>query len=203
MPMKIRTAALTDLPYVYDICHRTAYSGQDASSMVTDPYIFGHYYSAPYLVHDRTWCWIAEDERGIVGYLVTAPDTRAYVKWMNREWLPPIRKLYAKYTPDPKWTGFEKWIRGYIHEPASFPDFVNEYPAHLHICFLPRAQGRGLGSKVLKRFEAKLRAEGIRGYYLGMAETNHRAKEFYEKRGLHLIRHDPGVIYFGKKLGRT
>jgi GNAT superfamily N-acetyltransferase len=200
--MKIRTAALSDLPYVYDVCHRTAYCGQDASSMVTDPHIFGHYYAAPYLVHDATWCWIAEDDRGILGYLVTAPDTRRHVHWMNREWLPSVRELYARGSPDPTWTDFEKWIRGYIQEDAAFPDFVDDYPAHLHICFLPRGQGQGVGSAALKLFEAKLRAGGIPGYHLGMAEKNHRAQDFYLKCGLHLIRHDPGVIYFGKKLGQ-
>lgn len=198
--MKIRPAAPTDIPYVYDICHRTAYCGQDASSVVTDPYIFGHYYAAPYIVHDAAWCWIAEDNRGILGYLVTAPDTHRYTEWMNQAWLPGVRALYAGVAPDPHWTDFEKWIRGYIHQDAAFPDFIAAYPAHLHICFLPRGQGQGVGSSVLKLFEEKLRTAGIPGYYLGMAENNHRAGQFYLKQGLHLIRHDPGVIYYGKKL---
>jgi len=198
--MKTRQSALTDIPYAYEICHRTAYCGQDASSVVTDPYLFGHYYSAPYIIHNPEWCWVAEDSRGVVGYLVTAPDTRRYTSWMNKEWLPHVRALYKGCSPDPQWTDFEKWMRGYIHDDAAFPDFVDEYPAHLHICFLPRGQGQGLGSGALKLFEAKLRAGGIPGYCLGMAENNHRAGEFYVKQGLQLIRHDPGVIYYGKKV---
>ncbi len=198
--MKIRNAALTDLPYVYDICHRTAYNGQDASSVVTDPFILGHYYSAPYIVHDPDWCWIVEDDRGIVGYLVTTPDTRRHAAWMNKQWLPKVRALYANVSADPKWTDFEKWIRRYIYDDAACPDFTDRYPAHLHICLLPRGQGQGYGSSALKLFEEKLRSGGIAGYHLGMAEKNARAGEFYAKQGLQLIRHDPGVIYFGKKV---
>ena len=123
--MKIRNAALTDLPYVYDICHRTAYNGQDASSVVTAPFILGHYYSAPYIVHDPDWCWIVEDDRGIVGYLVTTPDTRRHAAWMNKQWLPKVRALYANVSADPKWTDFEKWIRRYIYDDAACPDFTD------------------------------------------------------------------------------
>jgi ribosomal protein S18 acetylase RimI-like enzyme len=200
MTIKIRQAALTDLPYAYDICQRTAYNGQDASSVVTDPYILGHYFAAPYIVHRPDWCWMAEDVRGVVGYLVTAPNSRNHASWMNREWLTRVRELYAGGSPDPEWTDFEKWIRKYIYDDATFPDFVDEYPAHLHICILPRGQGQGWGSSALKLFEAKLKAEGRPGFHLGMAENNLRAGEFYLKQGLQLIRHDPGVIYFGKKI---
>lgn len=200
MTPTFRPAALTDLPYVYEICHRTAHNGQDASPVVTDRYLFGHYFAAPYIVHDPESCWIAEDAQGIVGYLVTAPDTRRYTAWFNRDWLPRVRALYAGTPPDPQWRDFEKWMRGYIREEATFPDFVDDYPAHLHIDFLPRGQGQGLGTAVLRLFEEKLKSGGISGYYLGMAEGNHRARDFYAKVGLQLIRHDPGVIYLGRKL---
>ncbi len=48
-------------------------------------------------------------------------------------------------------------------------------------------------------FEQKLRETGVLGFHLGMGEKNTRAGQFYEKLGLTVIRHDPGVIYYGRK----
>jgi GNAT superfamily N-acetyltransferase len=192
-----RNAHLSDLPYLYDICHRTGYVGQDASEVIGDRSMLGQYFAAPYAVFNPDWCWVAVDVQGPVGYLVTAPDSRRFTAWMNGEWLPQIRRLY-----EPTRTGsseFESWLRGYFHEDAGFPDFVDEYPAHLHIDFLPRAQGQGLGTRIVALFEKKLREAGVAGFHLGMSEKNTRAGQFYEKLGLTLIRHDHGVIYYGRK----
>lgn len=196
MPI-FRHPNLADLPYLYDLCHRTGYVGGDASDVITDRHLLGQYFAAPYVVSDPGWCWVAVDGQGIAGYLVTAPDSRRFTAWMNEVWLPSVRTLYA-----PRIEGvseFEAWLRGYIHQDAAFPDFVDEYPAHLHIDFLPRAQGQGLGSRVIALFEQKLREHGVPGFHLGMGEQNARAGQFYEKIGLTLIRRDPGVIYYGRK----
>jgi len=136
---EIRHAHASDLPYLYDICHRTGYAGQDASDVIGDRAMLGQYFAA--------------------------------------------------------------WLRGFIHEPAGFPDFVDQYPAHLHIDFLPRAQGRGLGTRVIALFEQKLRENGVAGFHLGMGEKNVLAGRFYEKLGLTMIRHDPGVIFYGRHTG--
>jgi len=193
----IRHAHLSDLPYLYDICHRTGHVGQDASAVIDDRTMLGQYFAAPYVVFHSDWCWTAVDEQGPVGYLVTTPNSRRFTAWMNAEWLPAARRLY-----EPARAGasdFETWLRGFIHEPAGFPDFVDQYPAHLHIDFLPRAQGKGLGTRVIALFEQKLRQAGVAGFHLGMGEKNSRAGQFYEKLGLTMIRHDPGVIYYGRK----
>jgi GNAT superfamily N-acetyltransferase len=196
--IEIRHAHASDLPYLYDICHRTGYVGQDASDVIADRALLGQYFAAPYAVFNPDWCWIAVDAEGPVGYLVTTPDSRRFVSWMNTEWLPRVRSLYAPQRPGAH--EFEAWLRGFIHESAAFPDFVDQYPAHLHIDFLPRAQGRGLGTKVVALFEQKLRENGVAGFHLGMGEKNARAGQFYEKLGLTLIRHDPGVIFYGRRV---
>jgi GNAT superfamily N-acetyltransferase len=198
MKTTFRHAHLSDLPYLYDICHRTGYVGQDASEVLPDRHMLGQYFAAPYVVYNADWCWVAVDELGPVGYLVTTPNSQKYVTWMNQHWLPELRRRYAPTAKDV--SPFESWLRGYFHEDASFPDFADEYPAHLHIDFLPRAQGQGLGTQAIGLFENRLREAGVAGFHLGMGEKNSRAQQFYEKIGLTLIRHDPGVIYYGRQV---
>ena len=196
--MTIRPGHLADLPSLYEVCHRTGWSGRDASEVVTDRCLLGHYFAAPYVVHAPQWCWVAADDQGVAGYLVTTPNSRSFAAWMNDDWLPAVRSLYPQ-RENSQWSPIETWIRKIIHEPAVVPDFVDEYPAHLHIDFLPRAQGQGLGGRVLKAFMEKLKAEGIPGFHLGVGITNTLAQGFYAKQGLQVIRQSPGVIFFGLK----
>ena len=194
--MTLRRAHLSDLPYLYDICHRTGYAGKDASGVVSDRWLLGHYFAAPYLVRDPGWCWVAADDEGPAGYLVTTPDSRGFCQWMNSNWLPAIRVLSSK-TADSRWSPFESWLRRLVHEPAKFPDFVEKYPAHLHIDFLPRAQGQGLGPQILELFLDQARNAGLSGFHLGCGLENVKAQTFYHRLGFEVIQEEPGVIYYG------
>jgi ribosomal protein S18 acetylase RimI-like enzyme len=194
--MIIRHAHLSDLPYVYEICHRTGFEGGDASQQVSDRLIIGQYFAAPYVVRDPAWCWIAADEHGPAGYLVATPDSRAFGAWMDSDWLPAVQGIYATEA-EPSCSDFELWLRAVIHKQVEVPDFVDKYPAHLHIDILPRAQGQGLGSKLVAEFIAQLRAKGVPGFHLGVGIKNTKAQAFYSKQGLEVIRSLPGVIYMG------
>lgn len=197
--MTLRKGHLSDLPSLYEVCHRTGYEGQDATGVVSDRDLLGHYFAAPYLVHNPDWCWIAADEHGVAGYLVTTPDTRAFVDFMNKDWLPAVRTLYPP-RQDPSWTATEVWIRNTIHKPATVPAFADEYPAHLHIDFLPRAQGQGLGTRFLAAFREQLKARGVPGFHLGVGAANTKARAFYEKQGIEVIQENPGVVWMGLKV---
>ncbi len=90
---EIRHVHASDLPFLYDICHRTGYVGRDASDVIVDRTLLGQYFAAPYAAFNPDWCWIALDTEGPVGYLVTTPDSRRFVSWMNEQWLPGVRRL--------------------------------------------------------------------------------------------------------------
>ena len=197
--MTLRPGHLSDLPFLYEICHRTGLSGQDASAAVSDRLLLGHYFAAPYLVHHPQWCWIAADDQGVAGYLVTTPDTRAFAAWMDDNWLPAVRALYPS-SGNSGWSSFEGWLRRIIQEPVPVPEFVDGYPAHLHIDFLPRAQGQGLGTRALELFRRKLNDAGVPGFYLGVGADNSAARRFYAKQGFRVIREEPGVSFFGLKV---
>ena len=189
----------SDLPYLYEICHRTGFSGQDATGVIGDRALLGQYFAAPYLVRDVHWCWVAADGEGVAGYLVTTPDSRSFCDWMNSDWLPSLRELYPQ-RDDPSWSVTETWLRTIIHEPATCPDFVDAYPAHLHIDFLPRAQGQGWGTQALDRFLKQLRSSGVPGFHLGVGSGNTKARVFYLKQGFDIIQEEPGVVFFGLRM---
>lgn len=61
-----------------------------------------------------------------------------------------------------------------------FEDFYEKYPAHLHINISPEFSGKGLGSKLIKKYEEHLIDLGIIGVHLITNPTS-RNVHFYQK----------------------
>ena len=73
---------------------------------------------------------------------------------------------------------------------------VGEKVGHvLQLCVAPQAQGRGLGSKLLRHaFRAFARA-GCAAVTLTVTQSNRRALEFYERRGFDSIASFPAFVW--------
>ena len=186
----IRSASPDDLEALYDMALKTGDAGKDASSLYTDPKLVGHIYAAPYLVHEPQSCFVAEDEDGVVGYIVGARNTQAFAELLEAEWWPKLRRQY----PDPSDLDFTTWtpdqlLSFMIHHPFKTPQrIVDIYPSHLHINLLPRAQGLGLGAELMDRFLMTMDAAGSRGVHLGVHPENDRALRFYENYGFREVK---------------
>jgi len=84
------------------------------------------------------------------------------------------------------------------------PEPYADYPSHLHIDLLERAQGRGYGRRMMEIVMDKLRQRGSPGAHLGVSMVNTPAIGFYKRLGFHeLLRvgeGKDGCIYMGNKL---
>ena len=196
--IKIRKAALSDIPYFYEICLKTGDNGKDAAELFFDPYLIGNYFAAPYLIFPDSICFTAESANRPQGYIIAAPDTAAFDKWLEEKWLPPLRERYAKpFTPEMIRSDKEEWILNSIHE-KKFPadasnDKIDGYPAHLHIDLLPTLQGKGMGRKLMDTLIAELGRQKVPGLHLGVSASNTGAVAFYQKLGFSvLIKEDWG-----------
>jgi GNAT superfamily N-acetyltransferase len=195
--MIIRNVHPADLPYLYDICAKTAFNGGDARHLLSDPLIIGQYFLAPYVIFNPDWCWVVEQDNRLLGYLVSTPDSEIFANWMTSNWLFAVRQLYP-ISAQQKFSRYETWLRKLIHEIPKLEIFVRDFPAHLHIDLLPEAQGKRLGSKLMTLFEQKLIENKISGYHLAMSADNSAGK-FYESNGLTVLKQEPFVIFYGKQ----
>ena len=147
----IRSYNSADTSAAYKICLKTGDSGQDATHLFSDPLVLGHIYVGPYMEFEPQSVFILEDDKGPCGYIMGALDSQKYYQWMHNEWMPKIRVAYKKPIGDPdSWNETEK-ITDLLFQPVSrrlFPDF----PAHLHIDLLSRAQRKGQGKLLMNRF---------------------------------------------------
>jgi ribosomal protein S18 acetylase RimI-like enzyme len=185
-PAQIRPYQAADLDDLYRICLQTAASGQDATTLVSDPMLPGQVFAAPYGLFEPSLAWVAEDEAGVAGYVLGALDTRAFEGRLERDWWPALRTRY----PDPRQLADPpselEWLcLQAIHQPfTAAAALVSSYPSHLHIDLLPRLQGRGLGRRLIEILFAALRADGSPGVHLQVGRTNHRAVAFYQHLGM-------------------
>lgn len=183
--VRIRSAVATDIDTFYEISLRTSDRGGDASALYLDQRMVGHIYSAPYLRLRPDFCFVAEDEIGVAGFVVGAPDTLAFESALEREWWPDLRRTYpdpSDVVPDDR---TPDQLRAHmIHHPTAVPSEVwTAFPAHLHMNLLPRLQGRGVGPRLLERWLSTARLAGVSGVHVGSNRENPGAIRFWEQRG--------------------
>ncbi|MEO7675217.1 MAG: GNAT family N-acetyltransferase, partial [Verrucomicrobiota bacterium] len=164
----------------------------------------GRIFVGPYLAMEPDLAFVLEDDQGVCGYLLGALDSRKFFDAYVSTWLPAIQAAHPEPTGDPaRWTPAQKVHNEYYHPDLFLPDPYAEYPSHLHIDLLPRAQGRRLGGDMMRNLLAALAAKGSPGVHLGMGEDNARAEKFYRKLGFQELARNRGVLYLGLKLSRS
>ena len=181
----IRPVEARDVEACYTISVATGLAGGDASHLYGDPRMMGHIYVAPYarLAPDLTF--VAEDSRGVAGFVAGATDTIAWERRLELEWWPSLRQQYADpFDVPPDRQTADQRRASMIHHPVSTPaGIATRYPAHLHLNLLPRLQRRGLGSLLLERWLAAARAHGASSFHVGVNRMNTGAVGFWGRQG--------------------
>ena len=196
--MNIRNATLQDLPYLYEVCHQTGYQGTDATGHISDRYLLGQIFMAPYVIHNPEWCWVVTNQGVPVGYLVTCPDTQVFCEWLEHTWLPKVRTIYPKQE-NPSFSDFEIIIRSILYKQAKAPEWLSDYPTHIHIDLLPDYQRKGIGRKLFDIFHEKCLEQNIKGVYIEVAKANESAMTFYQKIGYQVAEEYTTSIRFSRK----
>ena len=192
---EIRPAEPGDVDAVYDICVRTADAGEDASDQIDAPELFGHLYAGAYLAHAPETSFVAVDDEGVVGYVVGATDSEGFAQILEEKWWPPLRD---EYPADVERRDLDSLLVALMHSPAGpEPDVCATHPSHLHIDLLPRAQGIGLGRRLMETIADAFAARGSTGLHLGVSTRNHRAIAFYRHLGMHELHADPITLTMG------
>ena len=202
----IRQATSADREAAYWVCLKTGDHGADGEALFADdPDALGRIYVGPYLEFEPELALVLEDNEGICGYCLGAMDSRKLFERYEREWRPGLAKRYPEPVGDPsRWTPTEQVYHLYHHPDYFCPEPYELYPSQLHIDLVPRAQGRGLGRRLVDEVVSRMESNGSPGVHLGMSARNERAHGFYLKLGFEELARD-GIgeneaIYLGKRL---
>ena len=202
----IRDARPDDEAAASHVCLKTGDSGADGEALYrADPGALGRIFTGPYLAFAPELGLIVEDHAGVCGYALGALDTRTFFARYEAEWRPRLCEQFPAPRGDPaRWDAVQR-IHHLYHNPDYFcPEPYADFPSHLHIDLLPRAQGRGFGRRMIEGVMDKLRRRGSPGVHLGISSRNDRARAFYLHLGFHELTRtgpaDDGCVYLGKTL---
>ncbi len=202
----IRPAQPSDRSGAYYVCLKTGDFGKDGEPFYQDdPDALGRIFVGPYLEIEPELSLILEDDEGICGYALGALDSKTFYARYDRDWRPRICARFPEPSGDPgRWSRVETVYHWYHHPDYYCPEPYQEYPSHLHIDLLPRAQGQGYGRRMMEQVMMMLRKRGSPGAHLGVSLLNEPAQGFYRKLGFkELVRvgsGSDGCIYMGKSL---
>lgn len=199
--VRIRTATPDDHAAMRLVCLKTGDSGRDASGREDDPDLLGQVFAVPYQVGAPEFAFVLEDRQGVCGYLLGAPDTRAFHRFLTGVWFPGLRPGLHDPGPDPAaWRGSD-WLRRRIHHPPGLPCVdLARFPAHGHIDLLPRARGRGAGTRAMRWLMDLLARAGAPGLHLEVSPGNAGALAFYRRLGFVEAGRGPDAIWVARDL---
>lgn len=181
MAARVRAYDAGDLDDLYAISLATGLAGGDASARYRDPRMMGHIYSAPYAVLSPSTAFVAEDDRGVAGFIVGVADTAAFEERLEHEWWPTLRQRHANPIGPPESWNADQRRCFMIHHPSRTPSAVaTAFPAHLHMNLLPRVQGQGVGPALLKKW---LSAVAVDAIHVGVNAQNVGAARFWQRHG--------------------
>lgn len=202
----IRLARPEDQAGAYHVCLKTGDFGKDGEPFYRDdPDALGRIFVGPYLVFEPEYSLILEDEEGICGYAFGSLDSKQFYDRYEKEWRPKLCAQFPMPQGDPsQWTRVQTVYSWYHHPDYTMPEPYENFPSHLHIDLLERAQGRGFGRRMMEMVMDQLRQRGSPGAHLGVSMMNMSAFGFYQKLGfrelLRVGEGTDGCIYMGKRL---
>ena len=201
----IRPYRTGDGPAMYQVCLKTGDFGRDGEPFYPDdPDALGRIFVGPYLEFEPDLALALEDDAGVCGYALGSIDSRRFYSRYEAEWRPGLCARFPMPTGDPAHWSRSQMVHSWYHQPDYYcPEPYADYPAHVHIDLLPRAQGRGFGRKMMERLMDLLEAGGAPGFHLGVSYLNTAARPFYLRLGLvDLIQvgtPPDACIYMGKR----
>ncbi|MGQ5523232.1 GNAT family N-acetyltransferase [Chitinimonas sp. PSY-7] len=186
----IRAAKAQDREALYAICLATGSAGEDASRQVAEGSLYGHLYAGPYLALQPDFAWVVEDAAGVCGYVLATPDTATFYTCMETAWLPALRLRYAGLVNQS-----DRALLAQLNSRWEAKPQLAAWPAHLHIDLLPRAQGRGLGRRLMCIALAALAQADVHAAHVGVDPRNKRALAWYQRFGFRELYRQPGCVW--------
>ncbi len=197
--VRIRPLEKEDRPAVRSICISTGYKGRplQLTDFFRDHVLFNLLFCDHFLKHQQQYCFVAEKNEEIVGYILGTPDNAAWELEFVWRTIPQVvwRIIFVTWYRYPRSLGtICFFLRHYPKRMLSDAE-MRQYPATLHMNVAPGKQGGGIGGKLMEAFVERMVAVGVGGVHLRTTSENIAAINFYIKSGFKLITERPGPIW--------
>jgi ribosomal protein S18 acetylase RimI-like enzyme len=185
----IRPYRPSDRTDLLRIAADTAFFGEPVERYMEDRRIFNDFFYAYYTDVEPAYCWIAEADGRVAGFLAGCLDTRARAGRFVRYILPGLLQSLArgKYRFGPLTRNYlSRWAVAVLRSEIPHVD-LSTYPAHLHINVDETVRGHGFGRRLMNTFLHQLQELQVPGVHLETTSLNVAACRLYESVGFILL----------------
>ncbi|XP_050505146.1 protein O-GlcNAcase isoform X2 [Diabrotica virgifera virgifera] len=198
----IRPYLPTDEETIYNVCIRTCKDGLEDSIPYPDnlKHLHADKIVGPYLTLHPEFCFVMEDDAGVVGYACAAPDYKKFRVKQDLAWIP---EMCEKYPLD-----CAKNLHKFAQEAVShFHTFKDEiyvssptHPSSMICSLLPSVLDQSVSKRLVTCLLASLRANGSFGVHVIMNTSDSYTHAFYGKLGFVENTHEAikGKIVMGR-----
>jgi len=192
----------SDEPAIIEITFKTGLVGEDLTGRgYCDDARLWYLIFIGYYTHyepENFFVAVESETDKVVGFICGTPNTRMQEERFRKKMIPRIGIHLFGYTSWRYPLTFKTvfgLLRDYISNSEDVGDetIFTQYPAHLHINLLPGFQSHGIGTRLMKHFEAHLLSLGVQGLHLGTTNKNHKALPFYQKMGFEIV-HESEIV---------
>ena len=219
----IRPYRPQDQTALEEITYRTGFQGEDLTGkgFFDDKRLFFLIFIYYYPRYEPQHCFVAVDTRtrtdAVVGFICGTPDTARQRARFLKKVVPRIALrtlLYTVWRYPRTFKALLGMLRLWreVEDGESTAAIQAAYPAHLHIDLLAEYQSMGVGTRLMRHFEAHMQGLNVAGIHLQTSNRNRKAVPFYHKMGFELIKETPvqshpvfdhlSLLTFAKKLNR-
>lgn len=193
----VRPYEARDRSAIRRICCDTGFLGGPIEPIFSDREVFADLFTNPYLDYQPDWAWVAEADGTVVGYLlgsVASHFNYALIFSGFQATMKMIaRSLTGRYARHPRTKHFIRWLltHGYREQPRH-PDRA----AHLHFDIEKPYRGNGVGRKLWRTYETRLRDAGVERCYGAFFSCPKRRPELvYARFGCSVYDRKPTTIF--------
>lgn len=161
-PVLIRPYRPADRKAICDLCCDTGFLGQSADALFKDRDLFAELFTRAYLDHEPEWGIVGESGGRVVAYLLGSVRRNFDRLQMFTGFLTSSKMVWrlitGRYARHPRSRKFIRWLftSGLAEQPRH-----PRHAAHLHLDIDRRFRGCGVGRRLWRTFERRLRAAGV------------------------------------------
>lgn len=195
----IRPYEPRDRTAVREICRVTAYGGGEAG--IVEPGLFVDLMTRAWTDFAAGPLWVAEEGERVVGFLSGGLDARRFRRVQVWQVIPAavLRSVGAGLLARRELWRLAADLPGFLAAGRRAGSGAGEdaepveegYPGHLHVNLLAEARGRSVGRRLVERFLAEARRQGVPGVHAVVYESNPRGRRFFERLGFRPLRRQP------------
>ena len=141
-----------------------------------------------FIEYEPQFCFVAEKNSEVVGYLLGSSDVQKMHKVVRSKIMPGlVKKAFQSglIFRAPNLGLMKNVLNSYCKGEFKVPDFLQEYPATLHVNISPRYRGKMIGSLLVYHFLQILKDKQVKGIHFGVLSD--KAKRFFEKLGFEIL----------------